>query len=212
MPNTGNSAFNIPTVSPVQQFANGRAFNFGIQVGRQLTKRLALESGVRYIQGNSPVNTNVYTLNERTGEINTFVQDYLTQGKTLSNAVVASAETLESSYEYLSLPLQLAYEIPLLNKLNLEITGGVSADMFLQNTLQSEMTDVASLNARNSAFRTLGVSGLGGVRINYLLDEKWELIIGSAFQQALVSNFESGSSAQLRPQMLGINYGVNYHF
>jgi hypothetical protein len=212
MPNTGNSAFNIPTASPVQQFANGRAFNFGIQVGRQLTKRLALESGVRYIQGNSPVNTNVYTLNERTGEINTFVQDYLTQGKTLSNAVVASAETLESSYEYLSLPLQLAYEIPLLNKLNLEITGGVSADMFLQNTLQSEMTDVASLNARNSAFRTLGVSGLGGVRINYLLDEKWELIIGSAFQQALVSNFESGSSAQLRPQMLGINYGVNYHF
>jgi hypothetical protein len=112
----------------------------------------------------------------------------------------------------LSLPLQLAYEIPLLNKLNLEITGGVSADMFLQNTLQSEMTDVASLNARNSVFRTLGVSGLGGVRINYLLDEKWELIIGSAFQQALVSNFESGSSAQLRPQMLGINYGVNYHF
>jgi hypothetical protein len=212
MPDMGNSAFNIPATSPIQQFANGRAFNFGIQAGRQLTKRLALESGVRYIQGNSPVNTNVYTLNERTGEINTFVQDYLTQGKTLSNAVVASAETLESSYEYLSLPLQLAYEIPLLNKLNLEITGGVSADMFLQNTLQSEMTDVASLNARNSVFRTLGVSGLGGVRINYLLDEKWELIIGSAFQQALVSNFESGSSAQLRPQMLGINYGVNYHF
>jgi|GEM_PF-1731966 hypothetical protein len=212
MPNTGNSAFNIPTVSPVQQFANGRAFNFGIQAGRQVTKRLALELGVRYIQGNSPVNTNVYTLNERTGEINTFVQDYLTQGKTLSNAVVTSAETLKNSYEYLSLPLQLAYEIPLFNKLNLEITGGVSADMFLQNTLQSEMTDVASLNARNSVFRTLGVSGLGGVRFNYLLDEKWELIIGSAFQQALVSNFESGSSAQLRPQMLGINYGVNYHF
>ncbi|MFT7483420.1 MAG: hypothetical protein ACI8WW_002361, partial [Oceanospirillaceae bacterium] len=210
-PNSENS-FGIPSAIPIQQFANGRAFNFGIQAGRQLTKRLALESGVRYIQGSSPVNTNVYTLNERTGEINTFVQDYLTQDKTLSNVVVASAETLNNSYEYLSLPVQLAYEIPLLNKLNLEITGGISADMFLQNTLQSETTDVALLNARNSAFRTLGVSGLGGVRLNYLFDEKWELIIGSAFQQALVSNLESGSSAQLRPQMLGINYGVNYHF
>lgn len=206
------SAFVIPTTSPVQQFANGRAFNLGIQAGRQFTDRLAFESGVRYIQGNSPVNTNVYTLNERTGEINAFVQDYLTQEKSLANAVVAPAEVLNNSYEYLSIPLQLAYEIPLHKKVNVEITGGVSADMFLQNTLQSETTDVASLNSSNSAFRTVGISGLGGVRLNYLLDEKWELTVGSAFQQALVSNFESGTSAKLRPQMLGVNYGVNYHF
>lgn len=211
-PTGSENAFTIPVGSPVQQFTNGRAFNLGIQAGKQLTKRLALESGVRYIQGNSPVNTNVYTLNEKTGEINAFVQDYITQERTLGNAVVAPAETLNNSYEYLSIPVQLAYGIPLLNKLNVEITGGVSADMFLQNTLQSETTDVASLNASNSAYRTLGMSGLGGVRLNYLLDERWELTVGSAFQQALVSNFESGTSAKLRPQMLGVNYGVNYHF
>ncbi len=82
----------------------------------------------------------------------------------------------------------------------------------MQNTLQSETTDIALLTAGNSAFRTLGVSGLGGVRLNYLFDEKWELVIGSAFQQALVSNFEAGSAAQLRPQMIGVNYGVNYRF
>lgn len=205
-------AFAIPIGRPVQQFTNGRAFNLGIQAGKQLTKRLALESGLRYIQGNSPVSTNVYTLNEKTGEINAFVQDYLTQDRTLNNAVVAPAETLSNSYEYLSVPVQLAYGIPLLNKLNVEIIGGVSGDMFLQNTLQSETTDVASLTASNSEYRTLGVSGLGGVRLNYLLDDRWELTLGSAFQQALVSNFESGTSAKLRPQMLGVNYGVNYHF
>lgn len=211
-PGTGDNAFAIPTGSPVQQFTNGRAFNMGIQAGKQLSKRLAIESGIRYIQGNSPVNSNVYTLNQQTGEVNAFVQDYITQNKTLNNAVVGSAETLNNSYEYLSVPVQLAYGIPLLNKLNVEVTGGVSADMFLQNTLQSETTDVASLNASNSAFRALGMSGLGGVRLNYLLDDRWELTVGSAFQQALVSNFESGTAARLRPQMLGINYGVNYHF
>ncbi|MDP5139112.1 MAG: hypothetical protein NWP83_01420, partial [Spirosomaceae bacterium] len=69
------NAFGIPTGSPVQQFNNGRAFNFGIQAGKRLTERLAFESGIRYIQGNSPVNSNVYTLNRSTGEINPFVQD-----------------------------------------------------------------------------------------------------------------------------------------
>ncbi|MDP5122056.1 MAG: hypothetical protein NWQ46_10710, partial [Spirosomaceae bacterium] len=35
------NGFAIPAGSPVQQFNNGRAFNFGIQAGKQLTERLA---------------------------------------------------------------------------------------------------------------------------------------------------------------------------
>lgn len=207
-----SGSFAIPTGSPVQQFANGRAFNLGLQAGKQLSKRLSVESGLRYIQGNSPMTTNVYTIDEQTGKVNSFVQEFITQNKVANNAVVAPKETLNNSYEYLSVPVQLAYGIPLVNRLNIELTGGVSADMFLQNVLQSETTDVATLQASNSVFRTLGVSGLGGVRLNYLLDDRWEVSVGSAFQQALVSNFEAGTSAKLRPQMLGVNYGVNYHF
>ncbi len=207
-----SSSFAIPTGNPIQQFANGRAFNLGLQAGKQLSKRLSVESGLRYIQGNSPITTNVYTIDEQNGKVSSFVQEFITQNNVASGTVIAPKETLNNSYAYLSMPVQLAYGIPLVNKLNIEVMGGVSADMFLQNVLQSETTDVATLRASDSVFRTLGVSGLGGVRLNYSLDDRWEVTVGSAFQQALVSNFEAGTSAKLRPQMLGVNYGVNYHF
>lgn len=209
---TGDPSLALPNSAPVQQFSVGRAINLGIQAGKKLTKHLALEAGLRYLQGNAPANTNVYTLNQTTGDINTFYQDYLSNGKSTTNAVVAIEDVVRNEYEYLIIPVQLAYQIPLSKKLNVEVLGGVSADAFLKNTLESESTDIATLTSSNSAFRSVGMSGLGGVRVNYSLDDKWELSIGSGFQRAIVSNFNSATSAKLRPQMLGVNYGVNYHF
>ncbi len=210
--NTIGAEFSKTSSLPNNVIQNGRAINFGLTMGKKLNKKLGLESGFRFMRANSGLQTNVYSVNSETGEIQAYFQsNYLNSKQSnLSNAVISSSEDGNQAYDYFSVPLQLSYEIPLMKKLDLEILGGVSGDLFVRSVLTGINSGTNVLTASNSTFKPVSLSGLGGLRLNYTVGKNWEAVLGSFYQHSISSGLRPAYGLSFRPKMFGINYGLNY--
>jgi hypothetical protein len=97
----------------------------------------------------------------------------------------------------------------------LNLLAGVSADIFLQNTITNDnsfLQEKSVISNANNIYKPLNISGLGGMRASYLISKHWQASIGSSYQHALFSGIKSSTTLQMRPKMFGVNYGVNYRF
>ena len=213
---------NVLVSQPQNAIRSGFGTNVGVAFGYKISKKWNFESGIRYLRGNSTLQSNTYAF-QQNGYVNTFFADYLSQksyqeSKTLItpiNTVVADASAFGNRYEYLMIPLQMGYEIKLTKKLGLNLLAGISADIFLQNTIINDNSLVLEKNVINGSsgvYKPLNISGLGGVRASYAVSRHWQLNLGSSYQQSLSSGINVATALQMRLRMLGLNYGVNYQF
>lgn len=205
---------------PQNDIKAGLAINSGVAVGYKIAKKWHLESGVRYLRGNSTLETNTYAF-QNNGYVNTFLGDYLLQNSAKdyslvgSNTVVADASKFGNRYEYLMVPMQVGYEIGLTKKLGLNVLAGFSTDIFLQNSIFTDNGLVRGKNTISSdskIYKPVNFSGLGGLRASYLISRHWQANIGTSYQRALFSGMNSSVDLNMRLQMFGINYGFNYRF
>jgi hypothetical protein len=219
---TGNKQGNVVVSQPQNAIKSGVSFNTGFAFGYKIAKKWNIESGLRYLRGNSTLNSNTYAF-QQSGYVNTFFADYLLQNSSSKvytsaapiNTVVADVSQFDNRYEYLMIPMQLGYEIGLSKKLGLNLLAGISADIFLQNTITNDNSFVQEesiINNANKIYKPLNISGLGGMRASYLISKHWQASIGSSYQHALFSGINSSTNLQMQPRMFGINYGVNYRF
>lgn len=214
-------AGNVVVSQPQNAIKAGVGINTGIAFGYKIAKKLNLESGIRYLRGNSTLQTNTYAF-QQNGYSNTFLADYLLQNSnsvttkiSSSNTVVADASQFGNRYEYLMIPMQLGYEIGITKNLGFNILAGVSADVFLQNTIindNSFLQEKSVINNSSQIYKPLNISGLGGVRATYLISKHWQATLGSSYQQSLFSGINSSTALQMRIRLFGVNYGVNYRF
>lgn len=212
---------NVQVSRPQNDIKAGIAINSGVAVGYKIAKKWSLESGVRYLRGNSTLETNTYSF-QNNGYVNTFLGDYLLQNSAKnysfagnSNTVVADASKFGNRYEYLMVPMQVGYEIGLTQKLGLNVLAGISTDIFLQNSIFTDNGLVRGKNTINSdskIYKPVNFSGLGGLRASYLISKHWQANIGTSYQRALFSGMNSSVDLNMRLQMFGINYGFNYRF
>jgi hypothetical protein len=206
---------------PQNDIKAGLAINSGVAVGYKIAKKWHIESGVRYLRGNSTLETNTYSF-QNNGYVNTFLGDYFLQNSAKdysmvgnSNTVVADASKFSNRYEYLMVPMQVGYEIGITKKLGLNLLAGFSTDIFLQNSI---FTDNGLVRGKNTIsndskiYKPVNFSGLGGLRANYLISKHWQANIGTSYQRALFSGMNSSVDLNMRLQMFGINYGFNYRF
>ncbi len=220
---TGQPTGPVAVSQPQNAIKAGVGTNTGFAFGYKITKKWNLESGIRYLRGNSTLQSNTYAF-QQNGYINTFFADYLLQNannnvvataQSSSNTVVADASQFNNRYEYLMIPMQLGYEIGLTKKIGLNLLAGISTDIFLQNTVANDNTFVqekSTINSANDIYKPLNISGLGGVRASYLLSKHWQANIGSSYQHSLFSGINSSTALQMRLRMFGVNYGLNYRF
>lgn len=212
---------NVQVSRPQNDIKAGLAINSGVSVGYKIAKKWHVESGVRYLRGNSTLETNTYSF-QNNGYVNTFLGDYLLQNSAKdysmvgnSNTVVADASKFNNRYEYLMVPMQVGYEIGLTKKLGLNVLAGISTDIFLQNSI---FTDNGLVRGKNTIsndskiYKPVNFSGLGGLRASYLISKHWQANIGTSYQRALFSGMHSSVDLNMRLQMFGINYGFNYRF
>ncbi|WP_435357209.1 outer membrane beta-barrel protein [Emticicia sp. SJ17W-69] len=219
----GQTPGNVVVSHPQNAIKAGVGTNTGFAFGYKVAQKWNIESGIRYLRGNSTLQSNTYAF-QQNGYVNTFLADYLLQNSSNNktvlaqnpiNTVVADASQFNNRYEYLMIPMQLGYEIGLSKKLGLNILAGISTDIFLQNTIANDNTFVqekSTINSANNIYKPLNVSGLGGVRASYLLSKHWQVNIGSSYQHSLFSGINSSTALQMRIRMLGVNYGLNYRF
>lgn len=224
--NTGMAA-SISTAAPdrvaVTQSQNaiqtGFAFNTAVSFGYKLSEKWHLESGLRYLRGNTTLNSNTYALQEANGYANVFLADYLAQKSAsysqVSNAFVADMAQVNNRYEYLMIPLQASYGIKLSKNTRLDVLAGFSADVFLNNVIESDNTKFiqeTTFNMQSNTYKPLNISGLGGIRFNYLFSKHWQMAVGTSAQQALFSGINPNTNLRMQMRMWGVNYGLNYRF
>ncbi len=214
---------NVAVSQPQNAIKSGVGINMGVAYGYKISKKWSLESGIRYLRGNSTLQSNTYSF-QQNGIANTFLANYLVQNSSRSaayttnnstNTVVADASKFGNLYKYLMIPMQLGYEIGLSKKLGLNLLAGISTDFFLQNTIVNDnsiLQEKNTIDGSSKIYKPLNISGLGGIRVSYLLNKHWQANIGTSYQKALFSGINSSTALQMRLQMFGINYGVNYRF
>lgn len=209
---------NVVVSQPQNTIKAGVGTNTGIALGYKIAKKWNFESGIRYLRGNSTLQTNSYTF-QQNGYANTFLADYLSQNSSNSmkstNTVIADAAQFGNRYEYLMIPMQVGYEIGIAKNLGFNVLAGVSADLFLQNTLtydKSLLQDKNTINNSSHIYKPLNLSGITGVRATYLISKHWQATLGSSYQQSLFSGINSSTALQMRLHLFGVNYGVNYRF
>jgi hypothetical protein len=208
---------------PQNAIRSGIGINTGIAMGYKISKKWNFESGIRYLRGNSTLNSNTYSF-QQNGYVNTFFANYLTQNAVYQglkianvqvNTVIADVSQFGNRYEYLMIPMQVGYEIGLSKKVTLNILAGVSTDIFLQNTIindDSIVQEKSTFNKSSNIYKPLNLSGLGGVRASYLISKHWQLNLGSSYQHSLFSGINNATALQMRLKMFGLNYGLNYRF
>jgi len=222
-PSVGDKGGNVMVSQPQNAISSGIGINAGVAMGYKITKKWNFESGIRYLRGNSTLNSNTYAF-QQNGYVNTFLADYLLQNSANQdmqfansqvNTVVADASQFGNRYEYLMIPMQVGYEIGLSKKVALNILAGVSTDIFLQNTIindNSIVQEKSTINTSSNIYKPLNLSGLGGARASYLVSKHWQLNLGSSYQHSLFSGINNSTALQMRLKMFGLNYGLNYRF
>jgi hypothetical protein len=209
-PNTATDNNFITVGVPKNQVRSGIATNFGFATGYQLNKKWSIESGLRYFSGNSNLLSNTYSINEITGQVNAFFADYVAN-KQSANTIVADAESYNNRYQYLMIPVQAGYQIPVRKNLNMSLLAGFSTDVFLQNAISSAGNFVSESRVNQGVYRKLNLSGLGGVRANYFLNRHWQANMGVNYQQAIFSGFKA-DNLNMQYRLFGLQYGLSYRF
>lgn len=208
---TGNAASLLPNGLPENSFKNGTALNIGFSFGKKLKKRLGVESGLRYMQASAFLSTNVYAIDETTGEVNSYFQsNYLDKKANNTQTVLSVNATNKQLYNYFNVPFLLNYRLPIVKNLDVEALGGISGDLFVLGNSYSENIRSSNLTAANSTFNLLNVSGMGGLRLSYNINKVWEANMGTTYQHALFSGVSSEQNLSFKPRTLGINYGVRF--
>jgi len=206
--------FAIPLSQPYNNVKPGTSINLGFDYGKRFKKNFSIESGIRYLAGNSAITSNVYSVNQITGDIRSFLEsNYISKNlSSFDNTVIVSLGDIDNDYKYIMVPLQLGYHLPITDKLEASFLVGVSGDMIINNVFDDLSERGSKLNASNSAYKAVNLSGLGGMKVNYWIHQNWQLSVGSNIQQTLTSGVKKTEGFSFKPRYLGINYGINYNF
>lgn len=206
--------FAIPLSQPYSTVRSGSGINFGFDYGKRIGKHFSWQGGIRYMSGRSLVESNVYSYNERTGKVRTFLEsNYIRQDiSAFDNTIISSSGFVDNDYKYLMLPMQMAIHVPVSQKLEVALSSGVSADFLVNNVLDNIPEGGSKLNAKNSAYKVVNLSGIGSVKMNYMVGQNWQLSVGTNVQQTLTSGVEKAEGFSFKPRYIGLNTGINYRF
>ncbi|TLU90093.1 PorT family protein [Dyadobacter sediminis] len=220
---TSNSVSNRKSVSGSSQ--PGASYAIQTQGGMRLSKHWSVELGVSYLQGNSSYEGGGYVLsakNYRSANVleNAFADlssnpntpnnsyDFLNGGSTYIDV----SKTVSNNYQYLQLPVQAGFTINPDKKLSYSVLGGMMANFFLSNDLESASGEIITTTASDDIYRHVNWSATTGLRFNYRLSSKWKANLTGSYQKAVSSGFRSNQNLDLHPVLYGVSWGVRYSF
>jgi hypothetical protein len=209
----------------------GLSYALQMQTGVKVSKHWSIETGLSYLQGNSTFISDGYVLDAVTSRsANVLENALLSGGQQKNNAdFTASAgfgpdpnkiaafyidldQSTNNDYRYLQLPVQAGYTLNPDGKVSYTVLGGMVANLFLKNELQSASGYRFTTTPQDGLYRTLNWSAATGVRFNYHISEHFSASLTGAYQKALSSSLHNNSDVESRPQLYGLTWGVRYDF
>lgn len=210
--------------APLAESRPALSYRVGGRVGWQMSDHWSLESGVEYLNGQSTLQSGLVLVNRATNESTSLFADALSNKSNAAydvgtlaaqNSFVPTDNQLRSTYQYVSVPVQVGYRLWPESRMEALLSAGLAGDVFLSNTLQPTGTSNLSAvryAASDGVYRQLLWSGLGGLGLRYRLDTHWGLGLNGTFRRALTSGVQSSSGVQTFPRELGVGMRVDYRF
>jgi hypothetical protein len=191
----------------------GAAYSLGVSVGKKISERWVVQSGLNYINQSIDYSSNVLMYNA-SNQAQLSVPEYLNDGlKNSSMAAITTTNpyTINSAIEMVSIPVQAGYLI-IDRKIGWQVNGGFSSDLFLRNTLTDEsgQTERFSQSAgKGSPYRSVNWSGLMNTELSYKVSENYRVSVVPGLRYGITSVLKDGTST---PLILDIGFRFRYLF
>ncbi|TAD99289.1 MAG: hypothetical protein EAZ97_09180 [Bacteroidetes bacterium] len=170
---------------------NLSSYSFGIDFGKKLTSNFSLQTGVHYTASSFVIDHIVNQLPPKDSQFAGF-------GINFKNMV-------HSNTEWLSIPIKIVVQSDR-KGLNYGISGGLSADILLANTLKSDLSFVQyNLGANNR----LNLSANMGLTISYPLFDRLDIGAEMNYRKALNSLYQS-DMVEAKPHWLSLGLGLKF--
>jgi hypothetical protein len=203
------------------RITEGVNYQFALNMGIMLGKRMSLESGLSYAEAQLTSQTDLIVENKIfsksvavTSEIASVKQiSQVTNTQDIVEYERADI-SLDNTFQFASIPLKAGYQI-LNKKVQLKINAGLITNIYMGNKLTDATNQVASLElypGANSPYRTVSFSGITGIAIGYNLFDHLDLTVEPNFSQALQPLTKDESNFNATPNGFGMLAGLRYRF
>lgn len=208
-----SQSFAMNNVASQQAKASGSSYTVGLSMGTRLSKRWIVQGGVNYMTQSSDYTSNAV---DASADFENFsapaVNSIMSEAD--SRIVPTAPYTINSSLRYVSIPLQAGYMI--VNKrFGVQLNGGVSTDMFLQNTLTPETDNVSKTtqgSGEDSPYRTFNFSGLVGTEFSYKFGQHYRLALNPGIRYPFSSIYKSDQPITAMPLTFDVGLRFRYIF
>ncbi|WP_229253634.1 outer membrane beta-barrel protein [Dyadobacter sp. NIV53] len=202
----------------------GTSYALQTQGGVRLSKHWSMEMGVSYLKGNAKYEGGGYVLSAYANTSSNVLQSALNglsanpsadkSGDYLNNGAlyIDVNKKVSNDYQYLQLPLQAGFTLNPDKKLSYSVLGGMMANFFLSNELESASGEIITTKASDDVYRSMNWAATTGLRFNYKLSTKWKASLTGSYQKAISSGFKANQSLESHPYLYGVSWGVRYSF
>ncbi|MGG7666071.1 outer membrane beta-barrel protein [Dyadobacter sp. BHUBP1] len=192
------------------------------QGGVRLSKHWSVETGISYLRGNSAYEGGGYVLNAYSNLSSNVLENALAGLSSPSADKAAGfnngalyidvAKKVSNNYQYLQLPVQAGFTLNPDKKFSYSVLGGMMANFFLVNELESASGEIIRTTASDDIYRGTNWAATTGLRLNYKLSSNWAANLTGSYQKAVSSGFKSNQSLDSHPYLYGVSWSVRYSF
>jgi hypothetical protein len=208
-----SQSFAVNNAATQQAKASGSSYTVGLSMGTRLSKRWVVQGGVNYMTQSSDYTSNAVGASSDFASFSApSVNSMMSEA---DNRILSTAPyTINSSLQFVSIPLQAGYMV--VNKrFGIQLNGGVSTDMFLQNTLTPESDNVSKTtqgSGSESPYRTFNFSGLVGTEFSYKFGQHYRLALNPGIRYPFNSIYKSDQPITAMPLTFDVGLRFRYIF
>jgi hypothetical protein len=200
-------------VATNQAKASGTAYTMGVSFGARVSKRWVVQGGVNYMTQMSDYTTSVAvsssTLSHfKPASLNEF------RDNSQQKFVPTAPYSVNNSLRFISLPLQAGYLV-VDRKLGVQVSAGVSTDMFIQNTIDPEGETLGKTTegrGADSPYRSLNFSGLVGTEVSYRFADRYRLSLNPGVRYPFNSIYKDEVGVESTPLTFDVGLRFRYIF
>lgn len=232
-----NAAKTAPAIEPVNGFASiakndnsnlanrsianetnasGTTYSIGLNVGGKVAKRWIVQGGVNYLTQSSSYTSNALLLNNKE-VVPTSLTTLNKVGDASfrsSNIIGTSDYSVNNSMQFFSVPVMAGYLI-IDRSFGWQLNTGVSTDLFLQNEVSSESSNLSNtVNGRgaDSPYRPYNFSGLVGTEFSYRVANRYRVALNPGIRYPFNSIYKSETGINATPVTFDVALKFRYIF
>lgn len=181
------------------------ALSAGIGFSFDLSKKLKLNTSLRYSEFKTASTSNAYSI-----ENSSAFPIYLPLGFNEDNVNFVGRYGITNTLQGISLLPSLSYELVSLGKFNISLLAGFGVDYFFSYKVKGELNFLSTLKAdlsRSDFLKEWNLSTLSGLSLNYRLNEKFGISADFTYRYFIPT---TNTDQRRSSSMLGFGMGLNY--